>query len=417
MTPRASLDLGVGHVQFAGRRVAVRFLGALGQLQIGDDDGPVLRAPTFGERSRLIATALGTVDPALALAAALTTVLRVRAGRCDTTTEHVVALLLSGAGEPGPPLVETACLVARAAASPLHSIEALDAVQIDLYARGLAADAEPDDGWHRVVLAAPAALNVDADATSADEAAIVQELAEVLLDRARARGSATLRDVAGNTGTASRPVDHSQATPAGWADAAHASSSGANLAPDAAPDEKRPSPLTRPSAPASPAPTSSLEHAQPSREPQPETIQGTFQVPEEPTNAPDTAPDPARRPLLRFRHPVAPSDPPHRSLAATPLAPAHVALERTNARPHPTASPSAWEQTAWRLARPASAAASASNDPGAREFASFGTMTLPDGCVTPIIARPTNFARSADEFADLVAESLQREAARRGLVP
>jgi len=44
-------------------------------------------------------------------------------------------------------------------------------------------------------------------------------------------------------------------------------------------------------------------------------------------------------------------------------------------------------------------------------------MTLPDGCVTPIIARPTNFARSADEFADLVAESLQREAARRGLVP
>lgn len=405
MASRASLDLEAGHVQFAARRVRVRALDERGHVQVGDDDGPVLRPPTFGERTRLVAAALGSTHPARRLAAAMVTALRTRAGTCDAAAERVVALLLAGAGDAGPPLVDTACVVARASGSPLDAVESLQATTVDFYARRLTSDAPDDDGWHRVVLAEAAPDAASAD--QADDDAIVMELAEVLLDRARAWGSAQLRETA-----AGRSVDDALATPASNGASARENHAvpdepAAGLGGDAAREHGTDAATTR----------RHVRDAESSRATPLMNVSG--------------ATSPAAEPLLRFRQ--APFN------AATTRIPEGDAttrdLGRANASPigetesvqaTPSVSrsssdridwhPSQWTPGPWRLDR-RERSALAIAPAGAPLMGADWPTPSPNATVSASAAAAIVTARSAEELADAMAESLRREATRRGLVP
>jgi hypothetical protein len=414
MAPRAALDLVGGHVQIAARRVAVRAGVGSGRVQVGDTDGPVLRSPTFGERTRLVAASLGSAHPAIGLAAALVAALRERAGTCDAATERVVALLLAGAGEPGPPLVDTACMVARASGSPLQTVEALDAMQVDFYARRLVSDPDPDDGWHRVVLAAPREQRDATDLPSADDDAIVQELAEVLLDRGRARASESFREVAAGgdatgaqspraTAVARDPAAIAEPDESAWRDVDQP-----GLIDGTPPSTNDPASSARPSEPLPPEPAPSTQ------------VMGVRPMP--PT------------PLLRFRQPVAA---PSTTRARTPTldavpdaavprfddsaaaAPASTTRWSEHVRSVDGHSPTAasWEPSPWRLDRGGRSAIAAPREGAPRVGAAFVAAPASDAAPCSGGARPLHAARSADEVADFIADGLRREAARRGLVP
>lgn len=405
MASRASLDLEGGHVQFAARRVRVRALDDRGHVQVGDDDGPVLRPPTFGERTRLVTSALGSAHPARRLAAALATATCTRAGRCDPVAERVVALLLAGAGDPGPPLVDTACLLARASGSPLDAVESLPATTVDFYARRLTSEAPADDGWHRLVLAEgrPDA----ASAAQADEDAIVMELAEVLLERARAWGSEALREAAAGpsrNGALATPSSHGS-------DAREHQRVPDELGADAGGDAT-PNPGT---------------DAAPSRHPVHDTESSrTTSL----MNA-SGATSPATEPLMRFRQtPLKVSSTRTADGDATttdawradaPLSGETPSLPATPSRSRTTADridsqPSGWTAGPWRLERRDRSALVVAPSASPRVGSSWPTPApnaTGSGPVFPTLVA----ARTAEEIADAVADSLRREATRRGLVP
>lgn len=405
MTSRASLDLEGGHVQFAAQRVRVRALDDRGHVQVGDDDGPVLRPPTFGERTRLVTSALGSAHPARRLAAALATALCTRAGSCDPVAERVVALLLAGAGDAGPPLVDTACLVARASGSPLDAVESLQATTVDFYARRLTSDAPADDGWHRVVLAdgGPDA----AGAAKADEDTIVMELAEVLLDRARAWSSAEMREAAagppGNGAFAAPSSDDSDArehhTAPDEPGAVVGGDTARNPGADAAPPRRHPHETDMSRA------TSSMNAARP--------------------------PSPATEALLRFRQaPFRATSTRKAEGDATTTAPGRAdgsPIGETQSPPvTPSRSrsttdridwqPSEWTPGPWRLDRRDRSPLVVPQSASARLGSGWPTPT-PNATGIAAVSTSLVAARTAEELADAVADSLRREATRRGLVP
>lgn len=405
MPSRASLDLEGGHVQFAARRVRVRALDERGHVQVGDDDGPVLRPPTFGERTRLAAAALGSAHPARRLAAAMVTALRTRAGTCDTAAERVVALLLAGAGDAGPPLVDTACLVARASGSPLDAVESLQATTVDFYARRLTSDAADDDGWHRVVLA-EAGADV-AKTAQADDEAIVMELAEVLLERARAWGSAELREAAAGTS-------------ANGALAAPASNGSITAGNHSVPDESAEDSIGDTSQDHGTDAGTTRRHARDA-----ESLGASRLI-----NASGPT-SPAAEPLLRFR--------PTPTKASSTRMPEGVATTRDvgreasapigatesiQATPSVARSsadgidwhPSQWTPGTWRLDRREHSALTIA-PAGAPRLGADWLALSPNAAVSASVAASVVAARSAEELADAVAESLRREATRRGLVP
>lgn len=405
MASRASLDLEGGHVQFAARRVRVRALDERGHVQVGDDDGPVLRPATFGERTRLVTSALGSAHPARRLAAAMVTALRTRAGTCDTTAERVVALLLAGAGEAGPSLVDSACLVARASGTPLDVVESLQATNVDFYARRLTSDSPDDDGWHRVVLAeaAPDA----ASAAEADDDAVVMELAEVLLDRARAWGSAELREAATGTGANDGFQTPSNNGANVLGNHSVPDESAVEFGDDVAPDEESDAAIPR----------RQVHDAESSRD----TLSMTA----------SDATTPASAPLLRFR-----PSPPKAATSRMPKGDAATGdLGRANAssigesasipaapsvaRPSSDRvdwQPTQWNPGPWRLDRRERSALTC--DPsGAPRLGAGWPAASPNAMMAASVAASVVSARSAEELADAVAESLRREATRRGLVP
>jgi len=427
MASRASLELAAGHVQIAGRRVAVRAAGEGGRVQVGDDGGPILRPPTFGERTRLVAAALGAAGPAAALASALVATLRERVGPCDADVERVVALLLAGAGDDGPALVETAALVGRATATPLPAVEALEATQVDFYARALTNDSEQDDGWHRVVLAPPPTPATTAAEASSD-ALVVQQLAEALLARGRARGSAALRQAAASTpaNASAHPADAdagawasepaagatAAASPSGHGHVALASGPRPSGSTDAASGTTGRTPV-RPPIPDRPAALQSNvgDAAQAA------SVQTTHRSAGHAAHV-DT-------PLLRFCQPLtasaspAPRHPgPERECAGgvpSSLPPAPVALAEGRERPAP------WEPVPWRLERRAMNGEAEHRERSPRTATTDAAAPASpgsNGALTPRQTHATSLPPVADDdLADRVAESLRREAARRGLVP
>lgn len=429
MASRASLDPTAGHVLLAGRRTPVRAAGEGGRVQLGDADGPVLRPPTFGERSRLVAAALGSPGAATTLAASLVATLCERTGPCDARVQQAVALLLAGAGEDGPPLIEAAALVARATASSLPAVELLEATQVDFYARALAGgDDDTDDGWHRVVLA-PARGDEETDAEmAASDALVVIELAESLLARGRARGSAALRQAALHGDVAPRDAEPTSQPPA----ARGLPSERRFAEPPSTPSPPSSSPTADHAASWSPPPADAAPPVGPARAstgggPLLPMVWGDVDV------APADLPV---EPIMRFRQAAPASSMLARSMADTPVTatapssplPSHATV--SGALAHGTTprldsghgDRREWAPTPWRLsARETSAMRSLAHDvlpvarvaPTATPFER--AAPAPSAAAHPHALSPSP-GLPPDDLADRVAESLRREAARRGLV-
>jgi hypothetical protein len=430
---RASLDLSAGHVQIAGRRHAVRATGEGGRVQVGDD-GPILRPPTFGERTRLVAAALGAEQPAVALATALVTTLREQGGACDAPVERVVALLLAGAGDDGPAFVDSAALVARATATALPSVESLEAAQVDYYARALADEVEQDDGWHRVLLAPPAIAGVAHDDSSSDEM-IVIELAEALLSRGRSRGSPALRQAA----VASDTTDAPPVADAGAGAWAREHSTGASAV--AAPATREPLASTTGAHPTGAADARpDTQFRTPSHRPLGATSTTLQPLAEDAGRdaAGGAAPREAARPeasarvatpLLRFRQPsTAPTSPASGQRASEGPAifasssPAVLAREPVRVPPPAAgaASPERWVPFPWRLAPRGGTRGLGRDDTALVASGDIAIAAAVPSRTAAIALRPAHATPSAplsaDDLAERVAESLRREAARRGLV-
>ncbi len=166
-----------GSVLIAGSRYAIRDVGTRGEIQLGGEDGLVLRPLTYGERSRIIGRLAGAPNTVDAVGAAVLRAATVQSGAGDRSLAEILALVLAGANAEAPPYATTLLTVASAAGWSLRDIDEADAEIIDQLAMQLgAAVDDPDDGWSRIVLVD------DARATSLDE--VRRELAERLITRA-----------------------------------------------------------------------------------------------------------------------------------------------------------------------------------------------------------------------------------------
>ncbi|MBK8033220.1 MAG: hypothetical protein IPK17_27765 [Chloroflexi bacterium] len=166
-----------GSVLIAGSRYAIRDVGTRGEIQLGGEDGLVLRPLTYGERSRIIGRLAGAPNTVDAVGAAMLRAATVQSGAGDRSLAEILALVLAGANAEAPPYATTLLTVASAAGWSLRDIDEADAEIIDQLAMQLgAAVDDPDDGWSRIVLVD------DARATSLDE--VRRELAERLITRA-----------------------------------------------------------------------------------------------------------------------------------------------------------------------------------------------------------------------------------------
>ncbi len=166
-----------GFASIAGSRYAIRDVGTHGEIQLGAEDGMILRPLTYGERSRIVGRLAGAPNTVDAVGAAVLRAATLRPGSGDRAVAEILALVLAGANADAPPFATTLLTVAGAAGWSLRDIDEADAETIDQLAMQLGAVVEdPDDGWSRIVLVD------DAQATSLDE--VRRELAERLIARA-----------------------------------------------------------------------------------------------------------------------------------------------------------------------------------------------------------------------------------------
>lgn len=166
-----------GSAIIAGTRYAIRDVGTHGEIQLGAEDGIVLRPLTYGERSRIVGRLAGAPNTVDAVGAAVLRAATMRPGSGDHAVAEILALVLAGANADAPPFATTLLTVAGAAGWSLRDIDEADAETIDQLAMQLGAVvADPDDGWSRIVLVD------DVQATSLDE--VRRELAERLIARA-----------------------------------------------------------------------------------------------------------------------------------------------------------------------------------------------------------------------------------------
>lgn len=182
MSTSVAFEPGVAII--AGTRYAIRDVGTHGEIQLGAEDGIVLRPLTYGERARIVGRLAGAPNTVDAVGAAVLRAATTRPGSGDQTVAEILALVLAGANADAPPFATTLLTVAGAAGWSLRDIDEADAETIDQLAMQLGAVvADPDDGWSRIVLVD------DAQATSLDD--VRRELAERLITRAGAVANVT----------------------------------------------------------------------------------------------------------------------------------------------------------------------------------------------------------------------------------
>ncbi len=178
-----------GCVVIAGARYALRDAGLHGEIQIGAEDGLILRPLTYGERARILMRMAGAPNTVDAVCAALLRAATVQNGAAERVVAEILALVLAGANADAPPFATTLLTVAGAAGWSLREIDDATAETIDQLALQLGASAEtPDDGWSRIVLVD------DVRPTSLDD--VRRELAERLIARAGVVPKAVASDAA-----------------------------------------------------------------------------------------------------------------------------------------------------------------------------------------------------------------------------
>jgi hypothetical protein len=170
------LDPAAGCAFIGNDRVPLSDWGRDGALQVGGERGPVLRAPRFGQRSRVAWRALASADPRTALARGMLQAALERDGDADPLVLEIIALALAGADNTGGSFTETALLVARATGTAIGALDDLDAVEVDRLAVHLTPAASNE--WRTFVLG-------ELDAASDIETRTIRDtLADRLLRRA-----------------------------------------------------------------------------------------------------------------------------------------------------------------------------------------------------------------------------------------
>jgi hypothetical protein len=144
------LDPAAGFAFIGSDRVPLSDWGRDGALQIGGERGPLLRAPRFGQRSRVAWRALASTDPRTALARGMLHAALERDGDADPLILEIIALALAGADNTGGSFTETALLVARASGTDIGALDGLDAVEVDRLAVHLTPAASNE--WQTFVL-------------------------------------------------------------------------------------------------------------------------------------------------------------------------------------------------------------------------------------------------------------------------
>jgi hypothetical protein len=159
----ARIEMARGEMVIGSLVVPMAMEGAAARWRLGGPAGPLLRALTYGERTRLCALAAISHDARASLAAAVARAATVVDGDVDEVLRDVAALLLCGAREAGAPFSETLLRVAKAGGWDLGHITDAPAADIDRLAAALGV-APADDDWQRIVFdlaqdpASPAAV-------------------------------------------------------------------------------------------------------------------------------------------------------------------------------------------------------------------------------------------------------------------
>jgi hypothetical protein len=143
-------------------------------VQIGGAAGPVLRSLRFGERSLAVSMALRNDNPSGTLAEIVTRLATCRDGDHEANIVSALALRLAGAGETDLPFDETVRVASRNIGVAPDRIANVDACFVDRTAATAAGSRGGE--WRRIVFV---------DDREQDVEAIVAELADSLLERAR----------------------------------------------------------------------------------------------------------------------------------------------------------------------------------------------------------------------------------------
>ena len=196
--------------------VDAHLLGSEDRIQIQGPNGPVLRFLGFGERNRLVRMAAQSSSVPVELAAVIKEAALDEPGTAQVPPLVLEALALhfSGAGSGAPGFSTQAGILAHQFGWSPRELESQNALEADaLAAKWMEAHdaAQPDDGWHRIVLQPGAAAK---DESSLED--IVRELAQDLLDRYHAMLNREVFELARNnsTGRAFAGMRRSQKDPA-----------------------------------------------------------------------------------------------------------------------------------------------------------------------------------------------------------
>ncbi len=195
MSADVRIDLNKGVFSAGDISLSLRPVLDAAAVQVGGDDGPCIRALSFGERFSLVSLSAGSSDPADAIAVTVLQAATVRQGSRKFTAEEsaaveALALSLAGAETAAPGFISTLMKVAHATGWTMEQVDAAPAGRIDQMVLQLnPAQAEADDGWTRLV------FNSDQnDETSAGS--IRERLARNLLQRLDSNSGSQLQTAA-----------------------------------------------------------------------------------------------------------------------------------------------------------------------------------------------------------------------------
>lgn len=188
MSADVRIDLKRGVFSAADVSLDIRPVLDAAAVQVGGEDGPHIRALSFGERFSLVSLSAGSSDPADTIAVTVLQAATLKQGSRSFTAEETaaveaLALSLAGADTAEPGFINTLMKVAHATGWSMEQVDAAPAGRIDQMALQLEpARAEADGGWTRLV------FNPDANNENATALTIRERLARNLLRRLDSNG-------------------------------------------------------------------------------------------------------------------------------------------------------------------------------------------------------------------------------------
>src|ERR1051325_5172244 len=171
LTSQVSIDSNLGVARLGGAEIAIASVDE--GVHVLPPAGPVIRPLAFGERTRIVLSAIGSPAARLSLSKGIAHTATVECGESAEAIQQCIALALSGAAVDAPPFGQCTILVAMATGWQPDVISRLPAVEVDYLAMHLAPVKE-DSGWNRIVFG----QSVDSQESLRDE------LADNLLRRA-----------------------------------------------------------------------------------------------------------------------------------------------------------------------------------------------------------------------------------------